>query len=114
MKYLIRDNEEKAVCLVCKKTFIRKKGSKTKTCSKKCANRLASKTKKTKGINVFKYTDYCTCFYIDKYKEIWFWDEITDKRINKMKVDNLNDAIKIMEQYKANAPKNCICEVLEF
>ena len=44
-KYLLRENEEKAVCVVCKKTFIRKKGSKSKTCSKKCANRLASRTR---------------------------------------------------------------------
>lgn len=45
MKYLLRDNEKKAICVVCKKTFITKKSSKRKTCSKKCANKLAYRTR---------------------------------------------------------------------
>ncbi|HJA89550.1 MAG TPA: HNH endonuclease [Candidatus Jeotgalibaca merdavium] len=40
------DNEERK-CAVCGSSFIRNKYSKTKTCSKKCAGKLISKTKKS-------------------------------------------------------------------
>lgn len=60
----------------------------------------------------FKYTEYCTCFYESKSNEVWIWDEITDKRIKKIRVSNKDEAIKIMNEWKANAPKNCICEVI--
>lgn len=51
MKYLLRKkDEEKAVCVVCKKTFIRKKGRNTKTCSDKCARRLRNSSIKKKGV----------------------------------------------------------------
>lgn len=47
-KYLLRKNEERLVCVVCNKTFIRKKGSRTKTCSKKCGHRLSAITRRNK------------------------------------------------------------------
>lgn len=47
-KYLLKKDEERAYCAICKKSFIRKKGNKRKTCSNKCAIKLRSKTNRQK------------------------------------------------------------------
>lgn len=60
----------------------------------------------------FKYTDYCTCFYESKSNEVWIWDEIADRRIQRIKVDNEDVAAEVMKEWKLNAPKNCICELI--
>ncbi|MGM9535939.1 MAG: hypothetical protein ACI3VR_11825 [Intestinibacter sp.] len=67
---------------------------------------------------MFKYTEYCTCFFTQKIKkgivsnEVWIWDEIKDRRIQKIVVDGEAAALKIMKEWKENAPKNCICELI--
>lgn len=61
---------------------------------------------------IYKYTDYCTGFYIEKYNEVWFWDEVKDKRIKKISVKNKEEADKILKEWEENAPNHCICEIL--
>lgn len=46
MKYNLKKDEERARCVMCNKSFAKKKGSKIKTCSKKCAHRLGAITKR--------------------------------------------------------------------
>ena len=58
----------------------------------------------------YKYTVYSTILYIEKYKEVWIWDEIKDKRVQKIKVKNKDPAQNIMNEWLEKAPKNCICE----
>ena len=58
----------------------------------------------------YKYTAYSTILYIDNYKEVWIWDEIKDKRVQKIKVEGKDKAEKIMNDWLEKAPKNCICE----
>lgn len=66
----------------------------------------------------YKYTDYCTGFYVEKnekdkiIKEVWFWDEVKDNRIKKVKVKNKEEADKILKEWEENAPNHCICEIL--
>lgn len=65
----------------------------------------------------YKYSDYCTCFVYSKDSEnqtkeiyIWIWDEIKDKRIQRIKAESKDEAEKIMNDWLEKAPKNCICE----
>lgn len=67
----------------------------------------------------YKYSDYCTCFVYSKDRDsekqtkenyIWIWDEIKDKRIQRIKVESKDEAEKIMNDWLEKAPKNCICE----
>ena len=58
----------------------------------------------------YKYTVYSTILYIEKYKEVLIWDEIKDKRVQKIKVESKDEAEKIMNDWLEKAPKNCICE----
>lgn len=58
----------------------------------------------------YKYTAYSTILYIENYKEVWIWDEIKDKRVQKIKVEGKDEAEKIMNDWLERAPKNCICE----
>lgn len=63
----------------------------------------------------FKYTEYCTCFCTQNKngKEIWVWDEVKDRRIQKIRVeDGEIEASKIMREWQYKAPKNCICELI--
>ena len=41
---------------------------------------------------------------------MWIWDEIKDKRVQKIKVESKDEAEKIMNDWLEKAPKNCICE----
>ena len=47
----------------------------------------------------YKYTVYSTILYIEKYKEVWIWDEIKDKRVQKIKVESKDEAEKIMNDW---------------
>lgn len=50
MKYRITKNEEKVKCVICNKSFVRKKSSNRKTCSERCRAKLRCKTMKEGGI----------------------------------------------------------------
>lgn len=49
-KYLLRRDEEKVKCVICNKSFVRKKKSNKKTCSERCRAKLRCKTIKERGI----------------------------------------------------------------
>ncbi|MDD2952507.1 MAG: hypothetical protein PHC95_05000 [Parabacteroides sp.] len=55
------------------------------------------------------YSDYCTAWYLDG--EVIIYDEITDKFINRIQADE-ETGKKILADWKANAPKNCICDLI--
>lgn len=97
------------------KVLLGKKAQEQKLAQENAQIDLHQKLEKREGRDYmsFKYSDYCTCFYECKSKEVWVWDEISDRRIQRIKIDNEDAAAKVMKEWKANAPKNCICEVLE-
>lgn len=58
------------------------------------------------------YTGYCTAFYDKDDNAVYFWDEIKDKKIRKQKVADKAEADKVMQDWKAKAPKGVICDLL--
>ena len=60
-----------------------------------------------------RYTDYCTCFYDSKEKRVYFWDEITDRKISTQKVKDFEEVKAVMRDYTESAPVNIICQCLD-
>ena len=58
------------------------------------------------------YTDYCTTFFEETTQEVWFYDEIADKKIGTQKVKDELEANNIMDAWVRNAPQNIICDKL--
>lgn len=58
------------------------------------------------------YTDYCTCFIEQKEECVYFWDEIKDRKIAKQEVKDIQEAADIMQEWRDNAPKGVICEII--
>ena len=58
------------------------------------------------------YTDYCTCFYVESDNKVIFYDEIKDKPFDSCIVDNEQEALLIMQAWKANAPSHVICDIV--
>lgn len=57
-----------------------------------------------------RYSDYCTCFC--EGDQVWLWDEMTDEVMARIPVADQKAAKKIMEDWKRNAPKDVICDIL--
>lgn len=62
-------------------------------------------------INV-KYTEWCSTFI--STDRVVFWDEIEDTRIQEIFISSIEEGVAIMNEWKNNAPKDCICEILRW
>lgn len=60
-----------------------------------------------------KYTGYCTCYYDDIANEVVFYNELKDNEIERQKVENKEEAKRIMAEWVKNAPAHVICECLD-
>ena len=58
------------------------------------------------------YTEYCTCFYDESAKYVYFYDELTERTISKQKVTDEIEADAIMKAWANNAPETFICHIV--
>lgn len=63
-------------------------------------------------VSLIDYTDYCTCFYVEKDNEVVFYDEIKDCPFTSFKVNDGQEAILVMQAWKTNAPSHVICDIV--
>ena len=60
----------------------------------------------------FEYSGYYTVFWFEekgKY-HVWMWDELTNRTLMRIKVKDKEAALKLMDDYVKNSPKNAICQ----
>ena len=55
-----------------------------------------------------KYTPYCVTFY--ERGQVYFYDEIKDRIIEKVAVSSEEEALRLQKQWLDNAPSNVICQ----
>ena len=58
------------------------------------------------------YTDYCTTFYEPEDGMVCFYDEITDRFLEKRTVGSAAMAQALMESWVASAPSGIICQII--
>lgn len=61
----------------------------------------------------YKYSAYCTCFYTPERHEVCIWDEMRNRVLQVWSAFTAAEARRIMENWKAAAPTDCICEILK-
>lgn len=60
-----------------------------------------------------RYSEYCTCFLASDNLSAVFWDELpgtSGRQIKSVRCDSKEEAIKLMDEWVANAPAGVTCQ----
>ena len=60
----------------------------------------------------FKYSDYCTAFYIPESAVVCIYDEINEGEMQRIPAASERHAVELIEAWEFNAPQGIIAEPL--
>lgn len=64
------------------------------------------------SIMKFKYSDYCTVFYVPADETVYIYDEIEDRGLQQIHVESESQAVEVMRSWVEQAPEGIIAEII--